>query len=84
MRNRSGLTARRVPHWNEVSGSDTKYNGKAAADANDRVAHIYPEFEEQNAPLLAISHFELPHSPDEQQEFLLGIMGLMRKQKYEG
>ena len=41
---------------------------------------IYPEFEEQNARLHEISHLAATFS-DEQQEFLLGIMRLMRKQK---
>ena len=44
---------------------------------------IYPEFEEQNTRLREISHLAATFS-DEQQEFLLGIMRLMRKQKYEG
>ena len=44
---------------------------------------IYPEFEEQNARLREISHLAAIFS-DEQQEFLLGMMRLMRKQKYEG
>ena len=44
---------------------------------------IYPEFEEQNARLREISHLAATFS-DEQQEFLLGIMRLMRKQKYAG
>ena len=44
---------------------------------------IYPEFEEQNARLREISHLAATFS-DEQQEFLLGIMRLMRKQKFEG
>ena len=44
---------------------------------------IYPEFEEQNARLREISHLAATFS-DEQQEFLLGIVRLMRKQKYEG
>ena len=44
---------------------------------------IYPEFEEQNARLRKISHLAATFS-DEQQEFLLGIMRLMRKQKYGG
>ena len=44
---------------------------------------IYPEFEEQNARLHEISHLAATFS-DEQQEFLLGMMRLMRKQKYEG
>ncbi len=44
---------------------------------------IYPEFEEQNARLREISHLAATFS-DEQQEFLLGMMRLMRKQKYGG
>ena len=44
---------------------------------------IYPEFEDQNARLREISHLAATFS-DEQQEFLLGIMRLMRKQKYGG
>lgn len=44
---------------------------------------VYPEFEEQNARLRGISHLAATSS-DEQQEFLLGMMRLMRKQKYEG
>ena len=44
---------------------------------------IYPEFEEQNARLREISHLAATFS-DEQQEFLLGMMRLMRKQKFEG
>lgn len=44
---------------------------------------IYPEFEEQNARLHEISHLAATFS-DEQQEFLLGMMRLMRKQKYGG
>lgn len=44
---------------------------------------IYPEFEEQNARLHKISHLAATFS-DEQQEFLLGMMRLMRKQKFEG
>ena len=44
---------------------------------------IYPEFEEQNALLHEISHLAATFS-NEQQEFLLGMMRLMRKQKYEG
>ena len=44
---------------------------------------IYPEFEEQNARLHEISHLAATFS-DEQQEFLLGMMRLMRKQKFEG
>ena len=44
---------------------------------------VYPEFEEQNARLHEISHLAATFS-DEQQEFLLGIMRLMRKQKYGG
>ena len=44
---------------------------------------IYPEFEDQNARLRDISHLAATFS-DEQQEFLLGIMRLMRKQKYGG
>ena len=44
---------------------------------------IYPEVEEQNARLREISHLAATFS-DEQQEFLLGIMRLMRKQKFEG
>ena len=44
---------------------------------------VYPEFEEQNARLHEISHLAATFS-DEQQEFLLGIMRLIRKQKYEG
>ena len=43
---------------------------------------IYPEIEEQNARLNEISHLAATFS-DEQQGFLLGIMRLMRKQKYE-
>ena len=42
-----------------------------------------PEFEAQNARLREISHLAATFS-DEQQEFLLGIMRLMRKQKFEG
>ena len=42
---------------------------------------IYPEVEEQNARLSEISHLAATFS-DEQQEFLLGITRLMRKQKY--
>ena len=44
---------------------------------------IYPELEERNARLCEISHLAATFS-DEQQEFLLGITRLMRKQKYEG
>ena len=44
---------------------------------------VHPEFEEQNARLREISHLAATFS-DEQQEFLLGIMRLMRKQKFEG
>ena len=44
---------------------------------------ICPEFEEQNARLREISHLAATFS-DEQQEFLLGMMRLMRKQKFEG
>ena len=44
---------------------------------------VYPEFEEQNARLREISHLAATFS-DEQLEFLLGMMRLMRKQKYEG
>ena len=44
---------------------------------------VYPEFEEQNARLREISHLAATFS-DEQQEFLLGMMRLMRKQKFEG
>ena len=44
---------------------------------------VYPEFEEQNARLRESSHLAATFS-DEQQEFLLGMMRLMRKQKYEG
>ena len=44
---------------------------------------IYPEFEEQNARLREISHLAATFS-DEQQEFLRGMMRLMRKQKFEG
>ena len=44
---------------------------------------IYPEVEEQNARLREISHLAATFS-DDQQEFLLGIMRLIRKQKYEG
>ena len=42
---------------------------------------VYPEFEEQNARLREISHLAATFS-DEQQEFLLGIMRLILKQKY--
>ena len=42
---------------------------------------ICPEFEEQNARLREISHLAATFS-DEQLEFLLGMMRLMRKQKY--
>ena len=41
---------------------------------------VYPEFEEQNARLREISHLAATFS-DEQLEFLLGMMRLMRKQK---
>ena len=44
---------------------------------------VYTEFEEQNARLREISHLAATFA-DEQQEFLLGIMRLMRKQKFEG
>ena len=44
---------------------------------------IYPEVGDQNAHLREISHLAATFS-DEQQEFLLGMMRLMRKQKYEG
>ena len=44
---------------------------------------VYPEFEEQNPRFREISHLAATFS-DEQQEFLLGMMRLMRKQKYEG
>ena len=44
---------------------------------------VYPEFEEQNARLREISHLAATFS-DEQQEFLLGMIRLMRKQKYGG
>ena len=43
---------------------------------------VYPEFEEQNARLREISHLAATFS-DEQQEFLLGMMRLMRKQKFD-
>ena len=44
---------------------------------------IYPEFEVQNVRLREISHLAATFS-DEQLEFLLGMMRLMRKQKYGG
>ena len=44
---------------------------------------FYPELTEADPMMTQITHLAATFS-DEQQEFLLGMMRLMRKQKYEG